>query len=180
MHPYPHVISSYLHKMIRIIRHIRTISISTLRNCCSWGTTCTRHPQYQQNGTFRFVILYVVDAFSPFGDSLFKMHFIEFIIATPNGRHGVPNHPQMDGLFNSLFQLTSKDISKPALFALCAGNLSMTDGFPSQRASNAEKAFKSWCHHAKCIALLKTLSTLDCFKHHKRCFHILNQFLDLV
>ena len=34
------------------------------------------------------------------------------------------------------------------LLALCDGNLPLTDGFPSQRASNAESVSISWRHHA--------------------------------
>ena len=40
---------------------------------------------------------------------------------------------QLDCLFNRLFRKTST----PAFLALCEGNPSVTDGFPSQKASNA-------------------------------------------
>ena len=40
---------------------------------------------------------------------------------------------QLDCLFNRLFRQTST----PAFLALCEGNPSVTDGFPSQKASNA-------------------------------------------
>ena len=36
---------------------------------------------------------------------------------------------------------------KSALLALCEGDSSVTDEFPTLRASNAEKAFYWWCHH---------------------------------
>ena len=50
-----------------------------------------------------------------------------------NGRHGVANHQQLDGLFNYLFWLTSKKQQSSALLATCEGNSSMTCEFPAQR-----------------------------------------------
>ena len=52
-------------------------------------------------------------------------------------------------LFKSLFKLTSKNTSKPALLSLCEGNPPVTGGFPSQRVSNAENVSIWWRHHNK-------------------------------
>ena len=57
----------------------------------------------------------------------------------------VSNHQQLNGLFSSLFRLTSNKTSKPALLALCEGNPPVTGGFPSQRASGIDSiSMTSW------------------------------------
>ena len=45
--------------------------------------------------------------------------WVVLIIVMSHGCHGVSNYWQHDCLFNSLFMLTSKKISKPALLAFC-------------------------------------------------------------
>ena len=50
--------------------------------------------------------------------------------------NGVPNHQKLDGIFNNLFEQTSKKTSKSAL--------QVTGGFPSQRAGNAESVSMAW------------------------------------
>ena len=53
------------------------------------------------------------------------------------------------GLFVQVAQASNKENMKalPPL-ALCEGNPPVTGGFPSQRASNAERGSMSWCQHA--------------------------------
>ena len=55
-----------------------------------------------------------------------------------------------DRLFNSLFHLTTTEVSKPKLLALCEGNPPVTAGFPSQRASKGKPSMM-WRHHDKYI-----------------------------
>ena len=74
-----------------------------------------------------------------------KLH--ESLQRRQNQGHGVSNDQQLDGLFNYLFKLTSKKISKPTSVALCEGDPLMTVGFPSQRGRNAEIISMAWRHH---------------------------------
>ena len=55
-----------------------------------------------------------------------------------NGRDGVSNHQPHDCLLKRLFRCRSKKTSKLRVTGLCAGNSQGTDGFPAQKASNAE------------------------------------------
>ena len=54
-----------------------------------------------------------------------------------NERHGVSNHQHFECLLSRLFRGTSKKTSKLHVTGLCDANTPVTDGFPSQRASNA-------------------------------------------
>ena len=54
-----------------------------------------------------------------------------------NERDGVSNHWRLDYLLNRLFR-PDKKTSKLRVTGLCEGNPSVTGGFSSQRASNAE------------------------------------------
>ena len=51
---------------------------------------------------------------------------------------GVSNHQRFDCLLGRLFWQGSKEISQPCFTDLCEGNPSVTDGFPAQKASDAE------------------------------------------
>ena len=53
-------------------------------------------------------------------------------------RECVLTHQRLDCLLNRLFWRRSKKISKPRVTGLCEGNLPVSVGFPSQKASNAE------------------------------------------
>ena len=64
-----------------------------------------------------------------------------------NGRDGVSNHQPHDSLLNCLYRRRSKKTSKPRVTGLCARNSPVTDEFPAQRASNAEKVSIWWRHH---------------------------------
>ena len=64
-----------------------------------------------------------------------------------NERVGVSDHWRLDCLLNRLFRRRSKKISKLRVIGLCEGDSSVTDGFPSQRASNAENVSIWWRHH---------------------------------
>ena len=55
------------------------------------------------------------------------------------------NHRWLDCWFKRLLRLTSQ----PASLALCEGKPPVTDGFPSQRAGNAE-AVSIWLRHCGC------------------------------
>ena len=56
-----------------------------------------------------------------------------------NDRHGVSDHRRLDCLLNHLFRHKSKKTSKLRVTGLCEGNTPVTGGFPSQKASGAEK-----------------------------------------
>ena len=70
-----------------------------------------------------------------------------------NGRHGISTHQQLHGLFNYLLWAISKKYQSSALLALCEGNSPVTGEFPSQRASNAERASIWWRHRDTVIIL---------------------------
>ena len=53
-------------------------------------------------------------------------------------RDGVSNHLPLDYLVNRLFRRRSTKTSTLHVTGLCEGNPTVTDGFPSQRTSNAE------------------------------------------
>ena len=56
--------------------------------------------------------------------------------------------PRLHCLLNRLFRRWSKKTSKLRVTGLCEGNPRVTDGFPSQKASNAENVSIWWRHHA--------------------------------
>ena len=68
-----------------------------------------------------------------------------------NGHDSVSNHQPHNCLLNRLFkaQKTSEKTSEVCVTGLCAGNSPVTDDFPAQMASNAEKIFIWWRHHGK-------------------------------
>ena len=57
--------------------------------------------------------------------------------------YNVSNHQQLVGVFNYLFKLPLN----PALLVHCERNPPVTNGFSSQRASNAESIFIAWRDH---------------------------------
>ena len=57
------------------------------------------------------------------------------------------NHQPHDCLLNRLFRRRSKKTQKLRITGLCEGNSPVTGGFPTQRASNAEKVSIGWRHH---------------------------------
>ena len=60
---------------------------------------------------------------SPLAERLSPAHDISVALQWPhNERHGMSNHRQLDGLFNSSFRSTSKKIPKPASPSPCLGN----------------------------------------------------------
>ena len=66
-----------------------------------------------------------------------------------NGHDGVSNHRLLDCLLNRLFRRRRKKISKFCVTGLCEWKSPVTDGFPSQRVSNAENVSIWWRHHAR-------------------------------
>ena len=62
-------------------------------------------------------------------------------------RSGVSNHRRLDYLVNRLSRRRSKKTSKLRVTGICE-NSPVTDGFPAQRASNAENVSIWWRHHA--------------------------------
>ena len=60
---------------------------------------------------------------------------------------GVSNHRRLDGLLNRWFNSRSRKTSKLRITGLCEGNPPVSDGFPSQRVSNAENVSIRWRHH---------------------------------
>ena len=65
-----------------------------------------------------------------------------------NERNGVSNHRRLDCLLNRLCRCRSKKTLKLRITGVCEGNPPVTDGFPSQRTSNAENISISWPHYA--------------------------------
>ena len=70
-----------------------------------------------------------------------------YITLTPHARHGASNHQWIECLFNSLFRLTSKKPSKPALLIFYEMNPPLTSRFVSLRASMALRVWMLWRHH---------------------------------
>ena len=62
--------------------------------------------------------------------------------------HGVSNHRRLQCLFNRMFRRESKKRSKFRV-TLYEGDPTMTSGFPSQRAGNAETISILWQHHGE-------------------------------
>ena len=60
--------------------------------------------------------------------------------------YGNSSNWKVDCLFNSLFRLTTKKISKLCMAGPFKGKQLMISGFPSQRASNVESVSISWHH----------------------------------
>ena len=60
---------------------------------------------------------------------------------------GVSNHQPHYCLLNRLFRRRSKKTPKLRVTGLCAGNSSVTGGFPAQRDRNAENVSIWWRHH---------------------------------
>ena len=74
-----------------------------------------------------------------------------------NEHEGVSNHRPLECLLNRLFRHISKKPLKLRVTGLCEGNSPVTDGFPAQRASNAENVSIWWRHH-ELVALSGNLS----------------------
>ena len=68
-----------------------------------------------------------------------------------NEREGVSNHRRLNYLLNRLFRRGSKKTSKLRVTGLYEGNPSVTGGFPSEKASNAERISIWWRHHDLCL-----------------------------
>ena len=65
-----------------------------------------------------------------------------------NERHGVSNLRHLHCFSQQFVQVHIKqNIKAPRITCLCEGNPPVTDGFPSQRASNAENVSIWWRHH---------------------------------
>ena len=64
-----------------------------------------------------------------------------------NERDGVSNHRRLDCLLIRLIRRRSRKTSKLRVNGLCKGNPPVTDGFPSQRTSNAQNVSIRWRHH---------------------------------
>ena len=59
-------------------------------------------------------------------------------------RFGASNHWRLEYLFNRLFRCRSKET--PCVTCLCVANPTVTGGFPTQRASDAENVSIWWRH----------------------------------
>ena len=71
-----------------------------------------------------------------------------------NEHDGVSNHLRLDCLLSRFFGGKSKNSPKPRVTGLFEGSPPVTGEFPSQRASNAEKAAIWWRHHEEFTHLL--------------------------
>ena len=94
-----------------------------------------------------------------------------------NERDGVSSHRHLDWLLNRLFRRRSKKTSKLGVTGLCWGNPPVTDGFLSQRASNAENA-SIWWHHY--VIQCHHISTDSNFTGHSTVFSIHNKNTKIV
>ena len=65
----------------------------------------------------------------------------------------VSYHRQLDCVYNGLFGLTPKKITGSTLLALCMWNPPVTDGFPTQKASNAERVAVPWRRHDQMLII---------------------------
>ena len=64
-----------------------------------------------------------------------------------NDRDDTSNHQPLYCLLNHLFRRRWKKTSKLRITGICKGNLLLTGGFPSQRASNVGNVSIWWHHH---------------------------------
>ena len=78
----------------------------------------------------------VCDSFPSSSTHPIHLSMTSFLTSHYNERNGVSNHRRIDCLFNRLFR--SNKTPKFRVNGLCEGNPPVTDGFSSQRASNAE------------------------------------------
>ena len=76
-----------------------------------------------------------------------------------NDCDGVSNHRHLDCMLKRLFRRRSEKTSKFRVTGLCERNPTLTGGFSSQRASNAENISIWWDHHGNCWALRSGLNT---------------------
>ena len=83
------------------------------------------------------------------------MHMSRLTVCLLQWRHienvDVSNHPRLDGLLNRLFRRRPKKTSKLRVTWFGEGNSSVTDEFPTQRASNAENVSIWWRHRGLTI-----------------------------
>ena len=70
-----------------------------------------------------------------------------FIRGKSHERFSVSDHLPLEGLFNSLFEITSEKHQMSTVLVFCEGNPPVTGGFFSQRTSNAGRASISLSHH---------------------------------
>ena len=92
-------------------------------------------------------MVYIVDAYRhkpSVGAPCLDDFFFETLQWSHNQRHGVSNHLQLNSSFNRMLRLAPKKTSKAAIPAFCEGDPPVADGFPLQRASNAENFSMSW------------------------------------
>ena len=106
-------------------------------------------PVTQKMFPFDDVIMRHIDAQfrGRINSSPLKFIQIALITVPSHGYYGVSNHRQLPCLFNRLYRRTSKERSKLRVTGFCEGNPPVTDGFPSQRASNKENVSIWWRHH---------------------------------
>ena len=101
------------------------------------------------------------------------------LITVSHERHGVSNLWQIKCIFKSLFILIGMETSNVPITGPLWRNPSVTDGFPSQRNSNAEGVSYLWRHHGQ-TSFYQTwgwgvfkgslLCRADCWKTHEEDF----------
>ena len=72
------------------------------------------------------------------------------------------HHQPHDCLLSLLFRRKSKETSKIRVTGLCAGNSTVTNEFPAQRASNAENVSIWWHHHINVSFNVDTFVSWEC------------------
>ena len=91
--------------------------------------------------------LYICDVAATYKNGTKASDFPHSLQWRHNKCDGVSNHQHLACLLNRLFKRRSKKIPKLRVTGLCEGNPPVTDGFPSQRARNAENVSIWWRHH---------------------------------
>ena len=77
------------------------------------------------------------------------------------GHDGVLNHRRFECLLIHMFKRRSMKTSKFCVTSLFVGKPSVTDGFPSQRTSNAENVSIWWCQHGTFCCNLSWLTKIS-------------------
>ena len=115
-----------------MLRNCVWLCVELTLKCCENNIILTRHYEYSPLNSGNELAIII-------SQTLQWSH---------NERHSVSNYRRLKCLLNRLFRCRSNKTSKLRVTGLCEGNSPGTGEFPEQRASNAEKVFIRWRHHA--------------------------------
>ena len=82
----------------------------------------------------------------------FLFHYLlwrKYITVRSHEHHGISNCQQLNSLFNSLLRWLERKYQSSTLLSLCELKPSITNGFPSQKASYADSISVSWHRYAR-------------------------------